>query len=149
LVSICEWGDNKPWDWAKDIGHAWRTTGDIYPCWDCELNHGSWSSWGVLPILDKQDKLRKYSGPGHWNDMDMMEVGNGMTEAQDRPHFSLWAIMHSPRIAGNDLRTMCDTPRRMLTTTPGIAVNEDKLGVQAMKYITGENLLVFAKPLEN
>src|SRR5690606_40154625 len=92
LFSICEWGDNKPWDWAKDIGHAWRTTGDIYPCWDCELNHGSWSSWGVLPILDKQDKLRKYSGPGHWNDMDMMEVGNGMTEAQVRSHFSLWAI---------------------------------------------------------
>lgn len=149
LFSICEWGDNKPWDWAKDIGHAWRTTGDIYPCWDCELNHGSWSSWGVLPILDKQDKLRKYSGPGHWNDMDMMEVGNGMTEAQDRSHFSLWAIMNSPLIAGNDLRNMSDTTRRILTNKQVIAVNQDKLGVQAMKYIHGENLMVFAKPLEN
>lgn len=149
LFSICEWGDNKPWDWAKDIGHAWRTTGDIYPCWDCELNHGSWSSWGVLPILDKQDKLRKYSGPGHWNDMDMMEVGNGMTEAQDRSHFSLWVIMNSPLIAGNDLRNMSDTTRRILTNKQVIAVNQDKLGVQAMKYIHGENLMVFAKPLEN
>lgn len=149
LFSICEWGDNKPWEWAQDVGHAWRTTGDIYPCWDCELNHGSWSSWGVLPILDKQEKLRKFAGPGHWNDMDMMEVGNGMTEAQDRSHFSLWAIMNSPLIAGNDLRTMSDSTRKILTNKRVIAVNQDKLGVQAMKYIHGGDLMVFAKPLEN
>ncbi|MGM8225452.1 glycoside hydrolase family 27 protein [Cellvibrio sp. ARAG 10.3] len=149
LFSICEWGDNKPWDWAKDVGHAWRTTGDIYPCWDCELNHGSWSSWGVLPILDKQEKLRKFAGPGHWNDMDMMEVGNGMTEAQDRSHFSLWAIMNSPLIAGNDLRNMSDTTRKILTNKNVIAINQDKLGVQAMKYIHGGDLMVFAKPLAN
>ena len=149
LFSICEWGDNKPWDWAQDVGHAWRTTGDIYPCWDCELNHGSWSSWGVLPILDKQEKLRKFAGPGHWNDMDMMEVGNGMTEAQDRSHFSLWAIMNSPLIAGNDLRNMSDTTRKILTNKNVIAINQDKLGVQAMKYIHGGDLMVFAKPLAN
>ena len=149
FFSICEWGDKKPWKWARDVGHAWRTTGDIYPCWDCELNHGSWSSWGVLPILDKQEKLRQFAGPGHWNDMDMMEVGNGMTEAQDRAHFSLWAIMNSPLIAGNDLRNMSDTTRKILTNTRVIAVNQDKLGVQAMKYIHGGDLMVFAKPLEN
>ena len=149
FFSICEWGDNKPWDWAQNVGHAWRTTGDIYPCWNCELNHGSWSSWGVLPILDKQEKLRKFAGPGHWNDMDMMEVGNGMTEAQDRSHFSLWAIMNSPLIAGNDLRSMSDITRRILTNKRVIAVNQDKLGVQAMKYIHAEDLMVFVKPLEN
>lgn len=149
LFSICEWGDNKPWEWAEDVGHAWRTTGDIYPCWECELNHGSWSSWGVLPILDKQEKLRKFAGPGHWNDMDMMEVGNGMTQAQDRSHFSLWAIMNSPLIAGNDLRTMSDSTREILTNEQVLAVNQDKLGVQAMKYIHGGDLMVFAKPLEN
>lgn len=149
FFSICEWGDNKPWEWAQEIGHAWRTTGDIYPCWNCELNHGSWSSWGVLPILDKQEKLRKFAGPGHWNDMDMMEVGNGMTEAQDRAHFSLWSIMNSPLIAGNDLRIMSETTRKTLTNKHVIAVNQDKLGVQAMKYIHAGDLMVFAKPLEN
>ena len=80
LFSICEWGDNQPWDWAAAIGHSWRTTGDIAPCWNCEHSHGSWSSLGVLAILDKQAKLRKFAGPGHWNDMDMLEVGNGMSE---------------------------------------------------------------------
>lgn len=149
LFSMCEWGDNKPWDWGKDIGHSWRTTGDIFPCWNCEYNHGSWSSWGVLRILDKQEGLRKYAGPGHWNDMDMMEVGNGMTEAEDRSHFALWAIMASPLIAGNDLRSMSDATRKILTNKKVIAVNQDKLGVQAMKFIHAGDLMIFAKPLEN
>jgi len=149
LFSMCEWGDNKPWDWGKDVSHSWRTTGDIYPCWDCEFSHGSWSSWGVLPILDKQEGLRKFAGPGHWNDMDMMEVGNGMTEAQDRSHFSLWAMLASPLIAGNDLRSMSDTTKKILTNKQVIAVNQDKLGIQAMKWIHGEDLMIFAKPLEN
>lgn len=149
LFSMCEWGDNKPWDWGKDVGHSWRTTGDIYPCWDCEFSHGSWSSWGVLPILDKQEGLRKFAGPGHWNDMDMMEVGNGMTEAQDRSHFTLWAMLASPLITGNDLRSMSETTKKILTNKQVIAVNQDKLGIQAMKWIHGENLMIFAKPLEN
>lgn len=151
LFSICEWGDNKPWEWAKDVGHAWRVTGDIYPCWDCELNWGSWSSWGVLKILDMRDalRLRQYAGPGHWNDMDMMEVGNGMTEAEDRSHFSLWAMMASPLMAGNDLRNMSVTTRNILTNKKMLAVNQDKLGVQAMKYIHADNLMIFTKPLEN
>jgi len=151
LFSICEWGDNKPWEWATDIGHAWRISGDITPCWDCEHNWGSWSSWGVLKILDMRDalRLRQYAGPGKWNDMDMMEVGNGMTEAQDRSHFSLWAMMNSPLIAGNDLRTMSDATRRILTNKEIIALNQDGLGIQAMKYIHAGDLMVFAKPLEN
>jgi len=149
LFSICEWGDNKPWDWAKDIGHSWRTTGDIYPCWNCEHNHGSWSSWGVLPILDKQAGLRKFAGPGHWNDMDMMEVGNGMSEGEDRAHFSLWAIMASPLIAGNDLRSMSETTRKLMTNKDMIAINQDKLGIQAMKWIDEGDLEIYVKPLEN
>lgn len=148
LFSICEWGDNQPWLWAQDIGHSWRTTGDIYPCWDCELNHGTWASLGVLRILDKQKGLRKYAGPGHWNDMDMMEVGNGMSEAQDRSHFSLWAILNSPLIAGNDLRTMSPATQTILTNIEIIALNQDKLGIPAMPYIDTGALQVFAKPLE-
>jgi len=148
LFSICEWGDNKPWEWATDIGHSWRTTGDIDPCWNCEHSHGSWSSWGVLRILDKQEGLRKYAGPGHWNDMDMMEVGNGMTEAEDRAHFSLWAIMASPLITGNDLRSMSDTTRKILTNKEMIAINQDLLGIQAMKWIDDGDVEIFIKPLD-
>lgn len=149
LFSICEWGDNQPWEWAEDVGHSWRISGDIYPCWNCQYSWGSWSSWGVLKILDMRDelRLRQYAGPGHWNDYDMMEVGNGMTEAEDRSHFSLWAMLNSPLIAGNDLRNMTETTREILTNKDIIALNQDPLGVQAMKYIHSGDLMVFAKPL--
>lgn len=151
LYSICEWGDNQPWEWAQDVGHSWRISGDIYPCWDCEYNWGTWSSWGVLKILDMRAdlRLRQYSGPGQWNDLDMMEVGMGMSEAQDRSHFSLWAILNSPLIAGNDLRNMSDQTREILTNKDIIALNQDPRGIEAMRYIHAGNLMVFAKPLEN
>ena len=96
VFGICEWGDNQPWEWGKTIGHLWRTTGDIAPCFDCEVDHGDWSSWGVLRILDMQEGLRAHAGPGHWNDPDMLEVGNGMSEAEDRAHFSMWAMLAAP-----------------------------------------------------
>ena len=149
VFSICEWGDNKPWEWAPAIGQSWRTTGDIYPCWDCEMSHGSWSSWGVLRILDKQAGLRKYSGPGHWNDMDILEVGNGMTESEDRAHFSLWAMMNSPLMSGNDLRNMNDSARRILTNKEVIALNQDPLGIQAIRYMGGTKVEIYIKPLVN
>jgi len=149
LFSICEWGDNKPTDWAPAIGHSWRTTGDIYPCWDCELGHGSWSSWGVLRILDKQAGLRKFAGPGHWNDMDMLEVGNGLTENEDRAHFSLWAMMNSPLIMGNDVRSMPESVRKMLTNKDVIALNQDPLGIQALRYLGGTKVEIYSKPLAN
>ncbi|MES2675086.1 MAG: glycoside hydrolase family 27 protein [Pseudomonadota bacterium] len=149
FFSICEWGDNKPGEWAKDVGHSWRTTGDIYACWNCELGHGSWSSWGVLRILDKQEGLRKHAGPGHWNDMDMLEVGNGMTEAEDRAHFSIWAMLASPLIAGNDLRTMSESTRKILTNKDIVAINQDKLGIQALKFIDEGDIEVWVKALDN
>lgn len=149
VFSICEWGDNKPWEWAAEIGHSWRTTGDIHPCWQCERSHGSWSSLGVLPILDKQAGLRKHAGPGRWNDMDMMEVGNGMSEEEDRSHFSLWAMLASPLIAGNDLRTMSEATRRVLTHPGMIAINQDRLGIQAMKWLDEGDVEIYIKPLEH
>jgi alpha-galactosidase len=149
LFSMCEWGDNDPWLWGEELGHSWRVTGDIYNCWDCVHNHGSWASLGVLPILDKRTGIRKYAGPGHFNDYDMMEVGNGMTEAQDRSHFSLWAMLASPLIAGNDLRTMSETTRKILTNKDVIAVNQDKLGIEALRWIDTGKLNVFIKKLEN
>ncbi|MEZ5424868.1 MAG: glycoside hydrolase family 27 protein [Pyrinomonadaceae bacterium] len=149
VFSICEWGDNKPWEWAKSIGHLWRTTGDITHCWDCEENHGTWSSWGILRILDKQKGLRVHAAPGHWNDPDMMEVGNGMTASEDRAHFSMWAMLAAPLIAGNDVRTMTPATRETLTNKDVIAVDQDALGVQAFPAISEDNLEVWAKPLSN
>jgi alpha-galactosidase len=149
VFSICEWGDNNPWDWAKDVGHLWRTTGDIYACFDCEYDHGTWSSWGVLQILDKQDGLRKYAGPGHWNDPDMMEVGNGMSEAEDRAHFSMWAMLAAPLIAGNDLRKMSKATQRILTNKAVIAVDQDELGIQGFKFSSDKGIEVWFKPLSN
>ncbi len=148
VFSICEWGDNKPWEWAKPVGHLWRTTGDIYHCWDCEKNYGNWSSWGVLKILDMQKGLRQHAGPGHWNDPDMMEVGNGMAPGEDRAHFSMWAMLAAPLIAGNDLRDMNRETRDTLTNREVIAVDQDALGVQGFRHLSEGALEVWLKPLQ-
>jgi alpha-galactosidase len=147
LFSLCEWGDSKPWEWAKDVGQSWRTTGDIYPCFDCIQDHGTWKSWGVLQILDKQDGLRKYAGPDHWNDMDMLEVGNGMSLNEDRAHFSIWAMMASPLITGNDVRSMSKETAGILTNKSMIAVSQDALGVQAFRHAARDGLEYWFKPL--
>ena len=149
VFSICEWGDNKPWEWAENIGYLWRTTGDIYPCWDCEKNYGTWSSWGVMKIIDKQAGLRKYAGPGHWNDPDMMEIGNGLTASEDRAHFSMWAMLAAPMIAGNDVRDMSKETREVLTNKDVIAVDQDSLGIEAFRAIEENGLETWAKPLAN
>src|ERR1043165_6347758 len=106
VFSICEWGSNKPWEWAGPIGHLWRTTPDIWCNFDGIKDHTTWKAQGVLQILDMQKELRKYAGPGHWNDPDMLEVGNGMSVNEDRAHFSLWCMLAAPLITGNDLRKM-------------------------------------------
>ena len=147
VFSICEWGDNKPWEWAKDVGHLWRTTGDITACWDCEENHGTWSRWGVLRIIDKEKPLRNYSGPGHWNDPDMLEVGNGMTTAEDRAHFSMWAMLAAPLMAGNDVRVMSQETRQIFTNEEVIAVDQDPLGMPAFPAVSESGLETWAKPL--
>ncbi|MCJ7754585.1 MAG: glycoside hydrolase family 27 protein [Thermoanaerobaculales bacterium] len=147
VFSICEWGNNRPWEWGGGIGHMWRTTGDIAACFDCEVDHGDWSSWGVMRILDMQDGLRVHAGPGHWNDPDMMEVGNGMSDSEDRAHFSMWAMLAAPLIAGNDLRTMPEATRRVLTNRRVIEVDQDPLGVQGFKYAERDGLEIWFKPL--
>ena len=149
VFSICEWGDNQPWDWATPVGNLWRISGDIYPCFDCEYKHeeGNWSSWGVLRILEMRKDIRKFSGPDHWNDFDMMEVGNGMTNTEDKSHFTLWSMMASPLFAGNDLRIMKPETLNILTNKEIIAINQDALGIQGFKYQSENGVDVWVKPL--
>ena len=147
VLSICEWGDHQPWTWGKEIGHLWRTTGDIHACWDCEVGHGTWSSWGVLRILDKQRDLRLHAGPGHWNDPDMLEVGNGMTLPEDRAHFSMWSMLAAPLLAGNDLRSMSAETKAVLTNREVIAVDQDPLGIQGWRYLDDAGLEIWFRPL--
>ena len=147
VFSLCEWGNNKPWTWAKNVGHLWRTTGDIYPCFDCVFDHGTWKSWGVMQILDMQNGLREYAGPGHWNDPDMMEVGNGMKSNEDRAHFSIWCMLAAPLISGNDLRSMPKDVIDILTNRDLLAVDQDSLGVEAFRYSAKDSVEVWFKPL--
>lgn len=147
VFSICEWGNNKPWLWGKNIGHLWRTTGDITNCFDCIVDHGTWKSWGVMQILDMQKDLRSYAGPDHWNDPDMLEVGNGMSVNEDRAHFSMWCMLAAPLIAGNDLSNMSEETKEILTNKEVIAVNQDSLGIQGFKYFEKDGLEIWFKPL--
>lgn len=147
VFSLCEWGDNKPWEWAKPIGNLWRISGDISPCFDCEDNHGTWSSWGFMRIIEMRKDIRKYSGPDHWNDFDMMEVGNGMTPAEDRAHFAMWAMMSSPLFCGNDFRKMSAETLKVLTNKEMIAINKDKLGIQGFKFSDENDIETWVKPL--
>jgi alpha-galactosidase len=150
VLSICEWGTDKPWEWGQNVGHLWRTTGDIFNCFDCIKDHGSWKAFGVMQILDMQKGLRQYAGPGHWNDPDMLEIGNGQLNAgEDRAHFTMWAMIAAPLIAGNDLRNMDKETLEVLTNKEIITLNQDKLGIQGFKVSAEDGLEVWAKPLSN
>lgn len=149
IFSLCEWGGNKPWEWATEVGHLWRTTGDIYNCFDCIKNNGTWNAWGVVQIMDKQKDLRKYAGPGHWNDPDMMEVGNGMTVNEDRAHFTIWCMMAAPLIAGNDVRKMTQQTIAILTDREAIAIGQDSQGIQGYTYRQQDSVDTWIKPLAN
>ena len=148
VFSLCEWGNDKPWEWGKDIGHLWRTTGDITNCFDCVVDHGTWKSWGIMYILDMQKGLRIHAGPDHWNDPDMMEVGNGMSVSEDRAHFTIWCMLAAPLIAGNDVRNMTKETIEILTDKEVIAVDQDKLGIQGFKHSSNDSLEIWYKPLE-
>lgn len=139
VFSICNWGRNQPWKWGPATGNLWRTTGDI---------QDKWAS--VLKILDNPSQQHPESaGPGAWNDPDMLEVGNGkMSDLEYRAHFSLWAIMAAPLIAGNDLRTMSQETKDILMNSEVIAVDQDAGGKQGTKVHAEGGLEIWAKPLK-
>ncbi len=145
VFSICEWGSTKPWLWARDVGNLWRSTGDIQDCWDCRKD---WGGMGFIHILDLQDGLESYAGPGHWNDPDMLEVGNGgMSISEYRAHFSLWCVLAAPLIAGNDIRSMTPEVAAILTNKEVIDVDQDSLGMQGRRVKRDGDFDVWAKQL--
>jgi alpha-galactosidase len=138
VYSICEWGVNSPWTWAAPVGNLWRTTGDI------QNNYNS-----MLSIFHQNVGLAAYAGPGQWNDPDMLEVGNGMSGTEDRAHFSLWAEMAAPLLAGNNLVNASSTTLSILGNKAVIAVDQDSAGKQGRMVSSSGGLDVLAKPLAN
>lgn len=145
ILSICEWGENEPWKWGKGIGHMWRVTPDIRDCYQCKFD---WGGVGVMDIVDIMADLYPYAGPGHWNDAEMLEVGNGgMTRDEYITHFSMWCMFATPLMAGNDLRKMDAETREILTNKEAVAVNQDCLGQQARRFMDMGEKEIWAKPL--
>jgi alpha-galactosidase len=149
IFSLCEWGGNRPWEWAQPVGELWRTTGDIANVFDGIKSFGNWHANGVMTIVDLQHGLQKYAGPGHWNDPDMLEVGNGMTVSEDRTHFSIWCMLAAPLIAGNDLRKMTPAAAEILTKRSVIAIDQDPLGAEGYMYSVQDSLQTWVKPLQD
>ncbi len=147
VFSICEWGFNQPWLWADTVGHLYRTTEDIKA--NFLIHNPKWSQT-VVGIIDKVNNLRKYNGPDHWNDLDMLEVGNkGLSIPESRYHFSMWCMLSAPLMTGNDLRNMTDDVVKILTNKEVIALDQDPAGIPALKWIDYGNHEVWLKPLSN
>jgi alpha-galactosidase len=131
VLSLCQYGWDAVWEWAPELGgNLWRTTDDVNATWD-----------RIAVIGFSQAGLDKYAGPGHWNDPDMLEVGNGkLTLAENRAHFSLWAMLAAPLLAGNDLPNMKPEIVKILTNRAVIAIDQDALGEQGTRaYAEGEH----------
>lgn len=146
--SICEWGLNRPWKWGQSAGNLWRTTPDIRPNWR-----------SIVGIYEWNVRLYEAASPGHFNDPDMLEVGNGdLTDDENRAHFSLWCMMAAPLILGNDLRTYIlpdgrvdktNETLRTITNRMAISIDQDPLGKQCKRVKTNLLVDVLVKPLAN
>jgi alpha-galactosidase len=138
VYSLCQYGLEKVWEWGPSVGgNLWRTTGDI---------EDNWKSMEKIGF--GQNPLAKYAGPGHWNDPDMLEIGNaGMSTIEYRTHMSLWAMLAAPLLAGNDVRNMSKETLDTLINPEVIAVNQDKLGKQGFRVSQQGPTEVWAKPL--
>jgi alpha-galactosidase len=137
VFSICNWGVKAPWRWGPKTGNLWRTTGDISDKYD-----------SMSLIGFSQNGLQKFAGPGHWNDPDMLEVGNGgMDRDEYRTHMALWVLLAAPLLAGNDLRSLTAETKEMLTNREVLAVDQDSKGVQGHRIWEEGPLEIWAKPL--
>ena len=158
VFSICEWGLRQPWKWgAKAGGTYWRTTPDIFDTWA----HGNLWQMSVTSILHRQTGLEKYAGPGHWNDPDMLLVGNhgtgkasaakgkykGMTQEEYKTHFAMWCMLAAPLLTSSDLRTISKEDFAIITDPLLLAINQDELGQQATRIKKANGIWRYTKPL--
>ena len=139
VYSLCQYGNLDVGEWgAKVGGNLWRTTGDISDRWPSMENIG----------FKLQPGREKYAGPGHWNDPDMLEIGNGgMTDTEYQAHMSLWSILAAPLLAGNDIRDMRPEIAAILMNKEVVAVDQDKLGKQGARVSQDGSVEVWSKPL--
>lgn len=160
VYAICEWGQRKPWLWAKAAGgHLWRTTWDLRDAW--QTNNKNLT--GIMEVFDQQEKLGKYAGPGGWNDPDLLMVGLygkgkssnagtkgiGCTQAEYESHFALWCMLAAPLIVNSDLRNVPGETLKLMTNKELIAINQDKLGKQAETIYHKDSIQVLQKELSN
>jgi alpha-galactosidase len=138
VYSLCQYGMDRVWSWGASVGgNLWRTTGDITD------NYGQMSLIGF-----GQNGLERFAGPGHWNDPDMLEVGNGKMRTEEyRTHMSLWCLLAAPLLAGNDLTKMTPETLAILTNPEVVAVDQDPAGVQGYRVAQEGPLEVWMKPL--
>lgn len=132
VFNICKW--KFPGDWAIKKADSWRISGDIQPTF-----------LSILKIIDLNTNLYQYASPGHHNDMDMLQVGRGMSYDEDKTHFSMWCMLNSPLLAGNDLRNMTKQTIEILTNKEMITLNQDTDLLQSKKMFTENNIDVWIK----
>lgn len=140
VYSLCQYGLDDVWQWGPSVGASlWRTTGDINATYD-----------RMLLIGLTQAGLAKFAGAGHWNDPDMLEVGNGkLTHDENVTHMTLWAMLAAPLLAGNDLTKMSPDVSAILTNREVIAIDQDTLGMQGDRVLAEGPIEVWARPLRN
>ncbi|MES2418169.1 MAG: glycoside hydrolase family 27 protein [Bacteroidota bacterium] len=160
VLGICEWGPREAWHWGAEAGgQSWRTTFDLRDKWiDTEGKGGV----GIYNVIDKNAGLAAYSGPGKWNDGDMLLAGlkgykgpagdlggKGCSDEEYRTQISMWCMLNSPLYTSNDLRTMDETTRSILLNEEVLALNQDPLGKQAQRKIKDQTWDIFLRPLAN
>src|SRR5215469_8519278 len=138
VFSLCQYGEANVQEWGPSVGgNLWRTTGDIQDNWR-----------SMTTIGFSQNDLAKWAAPGHFNDPDMLEIGNGgMSDTEYRTHMSLWSILAAPLLAGNDIRTMSPATKEILMNTDVIAIDQDKAGHQGHRASQNGDIEIWVKPL--
>jgi len=155
VFSICEWGPRSPWLWGREVGgQLWRTSYDVADIWDKPRNESS--PIGILTSIDVMTNLGRFSGPGGWNDPDMLVIGlknsgfikgGGCTDAEYRTQMSMWCMFSAPLMLGCDLKDMSPATKSIIMNRDIIAIDQDSLGIQAFRVISRDGIDAWKKPL--
>jgi alpha-galactosidase len=137
VFSMSDYGVQKPWLWATGIANLWRTTHDIHPTWASVVQH-----------IDLQIPVTTYAGPGHWNDPDMLEIGDGgLTPTEDTTHFAMWCMLAAPLFLGTNLAALTPAQRSLVSNPELIAIDQDPLGHEAHYVAASKGVEEWMRPL--